>query len=137
MSGLFQGRDASPADRSPIPGTSGSDIDPRALEECRRLKKNTQYASELLALSDEQLLQCLNATVKYEGRVALTLAGLVLFGKFTAIRQHLPMMRLDYIQVTGRDWVADPAARHETVEKIGALFLIIPELIDRVLENVP
>lgn len=134
---LFQGRDDSAFDRRPIVGTSIVDVDPDALNEYRRLKKDTLYAGQLLALSDEELLKCLNATTIHQGHLVLTLAGLVLFGRFSALREHLPMMRLDYIRVEGREWMADPSIRHESVEKFGPLFLIIPELIARIVEEMP
>ena len=137
LSVLFQGQDDAATDRQPIVGTTISDVDPRALNAYRHLKKDTLYANELLSLTDEDLLKCLNATTTQRGRTVLTLAGLVLFGKFTALRQHLPMMRFDYIRVQGCEWMADPTIRHESAEKFGPLFLIIPELISQVLEDMP
>jgi hypothetical protein len=134
---LFQYRDHTKSDAKPLPGTSMQDVDGNALNEYRKLKKNTLYARVLLALSDTELLKCLNAVAEHQGRTVLTLAGLVLFGKFTALRRHLPMMRLDYIRVEGRQWVKDPASRHESVEKLGQLFLIIPELISLIVEDMP
>ena len=54
-----------------------------------------------------------------------------------ALRRHLPMTRVDYIRVEGREWVPDPDKRYQSIEKLGPLILTIPTLIGQVLEDIP
>ena len=91
----------------------------------------------MLAYSDEDLLYALGATAREDGRTVLTLAGLVLFGRAVALRRHLPMMRVDYIRVEGREWLSDPEKRYQAVEKLGALILLIPSLVSQVMQDIP
>src|SRR5262249_37204432 len=92
----------------------------------------------LLAYGDEDLLHALGALVRPEGgQPCLTLAGLLLFGSPLALRRLLPMTRVDYIRVDGREWVPDPDKRYQAVEKLGPLLLIVPALIAQVLEDIP
>jgi len=134
---FYQSRGGRSHDETPWPDTSPDDIDPEALAEYRRLRTDDASAAELLSYSDEDLLYALGATVREDRRTVLTLAGLVLFGKTLALRRHLPMMRIDYIRVEGREWVPDPERRYQTVEKLGALILVIPSLVSQVMEDIP
>ncbi len=134
---FYQSRDRKTYDETPCPDTSLEDIDPDALIGYRRLRADDASATELLSYSDEDLLYALGVTVRESGRTVLTLAGLVLFGKMLARRRHLPMMRVDYIRVEGREWVRDPERRYQGVEKLGPLILVIPSLVSQVMEDIP
>ncbi|NOX56630.1 MAG: transcriptional regulator, partial [Planctomycetes bacterium] len=134
---FYQLRGQRSYDEAALPDTSLDDVDPRAVREYRRLRNESGAESELLGYSDEDLLYALGATGRAEGRVCLTLAGLVVFGKAIALRRHLPMTRVDYIRVEGREWVPDPDRRYQSIEKLGPLLLTIPGLVGQILEDIP
>jgi len=134
---FYQGRGGKSYDETPWPDTSLEDIDPNALVRYRRLRADDASAGELLGYSDEDLLYALGATTRKEGQTVLTLAGLVLFGTSAALRRHLPMMRVDYIRVEGREWVPDPERRYQAMEKLGSLISIVPSLVSQVMEDIP
>ena len=134
---FYQARGQRSHDESALPDTSLDDVDPRALQEYRRLRVEAGTESELVGYSDEDLLYALGATARVDSRVCLTVAGLVVFGKTIALRRHLPMTRVDYIRVEGREWVPDPDKRYQSIEKLGPLILTIPMLISQILEDIP
>lgn len=134
---FFQARGRRSHDESPLPDTSTADVDPRAIQEYRRLRSEAGTESELVGYSDEDLLYALGATARTAGRTCLTVTGLLVFGTTIALRRHMPMTRVDYIRVEGRDWVPDPDKRYQTIEKLGPLMLTIPALIGQVLEDIP
>lgn len=134
---FFQARGQRSHDETPLPDTSTDDVDPRAIQEYRRLRIEAGTESELVGYSDEDLLYALGATTRVDGRTCLTVAGLIVFGKTIALRRHMPMTRVDYIRVEGREWVPDPDNRYQSIEKLGPLMLTIPALISHVLEDIP
>jgi ATP-dependent DNA helicase RecG len=136
---FYQSRGLSSFDENVIGGTTLEDIDQRAILAYRSARSGPKddSAAELLRFNDDDLLYALNGTVRDGGRTRLTLAGLVLFGKAAAIRRYLPMTRIDYIRVDGREWVPDPATRYQSIEKLGPLFIVIPQLISQILEDIP
>lgn len=134
---FYQARGQRSHDELAMPDTSLDDVDPRALQEYRRLRIEAGTETELVGYSDEDLLYALGATAPIDGRVCLTTAGLIVFGKTIALRRHLPMTRVDYIRVEGREWVPDPDKRYQSIEKLGPLILTIPALISQILEDIP
>ncbi len=134
---FFQARGQRSHDESPLPDTSIDEVDPRALQEYRRLRIEAGTESELVGYSDDDLLYALGATARTDGRTCLTVAGLIVFGKTIALRRHMPMTRVDYIRVEGRNWVPDPDKRYQSIEKLGPLMFTIPVLISQVLEDIP
>jgi ATP-dependent DNA helicase RecG len=134
---FYQSRGGGSYDETSWSDTSLEDIDPEAVAAYRRLRVDDASATELLSYSDEDLLYALGATTRENGRTVLTLTGLILFGKTLALRRHLPMTRVDYIRVEGREWVPDPEKRYQTVEKLSALIFVIPSLVSQVMEDIP
>ena len=134
---LFQGRGHAAYDESPLPGTSVDDIDENAVREYRRLRKDMNPEASELAWSDRELLHGLGATADAGAESELTMAGLLLFGKEVALRRHLPMCRIDYIRVEGKEWVPDPERRYSALELRGALLLVIPRVIAAILDDIP
>ncbi|MCA9141035.1 MAG: putative DNA binding domain-containing protein, partial [Planctomycetales bacterium] len=134
---FYQSRGSTTFDESEIKGTSIHDVDEISLSAYRKARQSQDVASELLALSDSELLYALKAVVDRNPNSPLTLAGLLLFGKQASIRRNLPMTRIDYIRVDGTEWVGNPETRYQTVEKIGPLLLIIPQIINLVLDDIP
>jgi ATP-dependent DNA helicase RecG len=93
--------------------------------------------AEELTLRDVGLLRSLNAVVERRGVIVMTRAGLLLFGKTSALRRLCPSARIDYILVDGPTWVADPAGRYQTVEIRNPLMLAVPKIIELVLQDLP
>lgn len=135
---FLQGRSHQGFDETPIPETTADDFEPRALREYRRLRADVSPSASELSLSDEELLDSLGATIIHEEKRCATIAGLLLFGKAAALRRHFPMMRVDYIRVAGREWMADPEKRYEyALEMREPLILMIPRLISQITDDIP
>jgi len=114
------------------------DFDPEALEHYRNLRRKVNPNAEELAFSDHELLQALNA-VRRENRVwKPTLTGLLLFGSRLALRRELPMVRVDYIRVAGKEWIADPDRRFETtIDMRGPLLQLVDRVLAAVMDDLP
>jgi ATP-dependent DNA helicase RecG len=134
---FFQSRGQRSFDETAVEGTSLHDVDQNAITVYRNAREIEDGASDLLRLPDSELLYALNATSDSSPSTTLTLGGLLLFGKASAIRRHLPMTRVDYIRVEGTEWVKNTDRRYQTIEKLGALLVIIPQLINQVLDDIP
>ena len=125
-------------DEMGIDGSVLDDVDPVALSAYRKVLERVSPDSELLGYSDEDLLDALGAATRGGGARQLTATGLILFGKSLALRRFFPIAaRVDYIRVEGRDWVAEPEGRYQSIEKLGPLLLTIPSLVVQVLEDIP
>jgi ATP-dependent DNA helicase RecG len=135
---IYQGRSSTHYDSTPVEGTTLNDIDPNALNEYRRRRRDINPQAIELQYSDDELLHSLNATTKARnGEVCLTVAGLILFGKEPSLRRYFPMTRADYILVEGREWVRDPEKRYTALESRGPLLLLIPRVVQQVLADIP
>lgn len=125
-------------DETPLPETSIEDFEPRALQEYKRLRKEISPAAEELTYSDEELLDALGATAVHQGKRCATVAGILLFGKSVALRKHFPMMRVDYMRVSGNEWMSDVEKRYESsLEMREALVLMVSRLINQIMEDIP
>jgi ATP-dependent DNA helicase RecG len=134
---LYHGRAPHAYDETPLPETDvTADIDPAAIAEYRRARREANPDAEELRWSDLELLRALHCTVRHDGGQVLTIAGLVLFGTTQALRRLLPMARLDYIRVPGREWMAGTEPL-QTVELRGPLLLLLPRALTTVLEELP
>jgi ATP-dependent DNA helicase RecG len=102
---MFAGRLGHGAEQVIVSGSSLADIEPRALAYYRQRMSELWPGTETTELPDMQLLTRLGATGA-GGQV--TRAGLVLFGTQAALRQHLPAVRIDLVQVAGTQWVESP-----------------------------
>lgn len=125
-------------DETPLPETSIEDIEPRALQEYRRLRSKNNPTAKELTYSDEELLDSLSAMVIHENKHCATIAGILLFGKDAVFRRHFPMMRVDYLRIAGNEWMQDAENRYEySLEMREALLLLIPRLINQIMEDIP
>lgn len=134
---LYQGRSGVPYDATPVEGTTPSDIDPAAVREYRLRRAEVNRDASELRYTDEELLHALNATTVSRGVTCLTIAGLMVFGKESALRRFAPMTRADYILAEGREWIGSPDARYSAVESRGPLMTLIPRLVQQVLADIP
>jgi ATP-dependent DNA helicase RecG len=123
-------------DSTVIPDSSMEDVDEVALKRYRSLREKVNPAAEELTYTDEELLSALGCMKEANGH-ALTLAGLHLFGKRSALRRLAPMIRADYIRVPGNEWVQDPENRFRTIDMVGPLLLLVYRLIEAVNADLP
>lgn len=137
LSVFFQGRGIKAADETVFPDGELSELDLTALSEYRAARARLSPSAAELGCSDEGLLHSLGAASRHTGHLRPTLAGLILFGKASAIRRHFPAMRVDYIRVPGREWVKSPEERFESVDILAPLMLTIPRAINAVLDDIP
>jgi ATP-dependent DNA helicase RecG len=124
-------------DTTVLDEASMADIDPEALKAYRQLRRNINALAEELNYGDEDLMISLGCAKKKSGKIALTIAGLMLFGKSAAQRRLFPMMRFDYVRVPGNDWVADPDNRFTTIDMRGPLILAVQRLFNAVIDDLP
>ncbi|MCK4416729.1 MAG: putative DNA binding domain-containing protein [Candidatus Latescibacteria bacterium] len=101
---FFQERMGSP-DAQPVKGTSITDADELAFVTFRNLRRLEKPDAPELSLSNEGILKAYNLLAQDEK--TLTAAGLLLFGKETAIRRVFPAWRLDVIRIKGTEWGKD------------------------------
>lgn len=113
------------------------DIDPGALKEYRRTRRDANPSAAELRYDDEELLFALRCVSRDDSTTRPTIAGLALFGKHSALRRYFPMMRVDYIRVPGREWVPKPDERFESIDMLGPLMDVIPRAINAVLDDIP
>jgi ATP-dependent DNA helicase RecG len=118
-------------DSTIIPDATFNDLDLSAIDEYRRTRLNQE--AEELALSDGDLLQAVGAVVGTN----ITRAGLLLFGKDAALRRFCPSARVDYILVSGPDWVPDTTEPVRSTEVRQPLLFAIPRLAGLVLQDLP
>lgn len=135
---FYQAQGTQQYDETVIEDTSLADVDRQSIELYRKYRSSLiGGSSELLEYNDEDLLYAVGATARKGDSIHLTLSGLALFGTSLALRRHMPMMRVDYIRVPGKEWVANPEHRYHTIEKLGSLIRIIPSIIELILDDLP
>jgi ATP-dependent DNA helicase RecG len=124
-------------DQSIIPDARMEDFDPAAIAAYRRDRARINPQAEILAYSDEEMLEALGMLRRIEGQSLPTLAGIVLFGKPLALRRLLPMVRIDYIRVPGNEWVEDPENRFQSIEILRPLLLALPQAEASIIDELP
>jgi len=114
------------------------DISEEAIQSYRQRRERMNPAAPELSWSKEELLYALGAASRNKnGDYSPTMCGLLCFGKDSALRRIVPMVRVDYIRVAGRTWVENPDSRFETIEMRGPLLPLIPRVIAAVLDDLP
>ena len=101
---LFVGRGFKPHDGEPILDADLEDIDPDAVAVYRRIRRNLKADASELEYDDLGLLRSLGCVVDAQGTWRPTVAGLVLFGSKAALRRVMPLHRIEYVVVPGREW---------------------------------
>lgn len=122
-----------------VDDTDLDDIDENALGFYRRLRKEVNSESEELSLDDTDLLRALGAIKKTkEGGYQLTYTGLLVFGKQMSLRRLVPSFRVDYIRISGNQWMADGNNRFEqTIDMRGPLMLMVNKACSAVMDDLP
>ncbi len=135
---MYQGRGAETFDASIIPDAEMDDIESEALLDYRATREDANPDAEELRWSDQELLQALGAIKRNaQSEWKPTVAGIILFGKRTALRRLFPMTRVDYIRVAGKEWLADPGLRFETTELRDPIFRLIRRTQAAILDDLP
>ncbi len=137
LSCLFNNRGNKTYDEAIIQGAKMSDIDPEAIEYYRFLRKRVNPTAEELLWNDEELLESLSAIIRDGNELKPTLAGILIFGNRKALRRLLPMVRVDYIRVQGKEWVENPNERFSTVDMRGSLLQLVQRVQDQIFEDLP
>ena len=115
------------------------DIDENALNFYRKLRKEVNPDAEELTLNDVDLLRELGAIKKNkQGGYDLTYTGLLVFGKQMSLRRLVPSFRVDYIRISGNQWLADGDNRFEqTIDMRGPLILMVNKACSAVMDDLP
>lgn len=115
------------------------DIDENALNFYRKLRKEVNPDAEELTLNDVDLLRALGAIKKNkQGGYDLTYTGLLVLGKQMSLRRLVPSFRVDYIRISGNQWLADGDNRFEqTIDMRGPLILMVNKACSAVMDDLP
>lgn len=135
---VFFGNSAENYDTTVIQNSSLDDISEESVELYRRLIRKVKPNAEELEFETQELLYALNAINTAKESAKLTLTGLLIFGKKMALRRLLPMCRVDYIRISGKEWVEDPDQRFEsTIDMRGSLLELLPRAIAAIADDLP
>lgn len=134
---FFQGKATDPYDSRIVVDASWEDLDPTAISAYRKARTEANPTAEELNWSDEDMLRSLAAIQKRDGVVQITVAGLLVFGKSSALRRISPAHRVDYIRVPGKAWVSNPDIGFESLDMRGPIVSIIPRIIAAITDDLP
>ena len=94
-----------------VSGTTWSDLDPLEFARLRRMVEENRGDTVLLKLSDDELARALGFTREEGGVLRPTLAGLLLVGKESALRNRLPSHEVAFQVLRGTDVVVNEFRR--------------------------
>lgn len=134
---LYHERQSRGFDETIIEGATIDDLDDEAIDEYRRARAEVDPDAEELSWDKGDLLESLHCVQRRQGVLCPNVAGLLLFGSRRALRKYFPMMRLDYIRISGREWIDDPEHPLETIEMRDPLFRLIPRGQAAIMDDVP
>jgi ATP-dependent DNA helicase RecG len=135
---LYQQRTTTPFDATVIEGSGLDDVDPDAITLYRTTRARSNPNAEELGLGDADLLRALRCLDITATGPSLTVAGLVLFGRARAQRRLLPLLRLDYVRVPGREWVPDAGERFATtLDMRGPLLTLLARAQAAIVDDLP
>ncbi len=117
-----------------LQGSSWEDLDLNAIERYRHLRERVNPEAPELLENNQEMLVALNV-VDRQKAYQPNVAGLLLFGKATALRRLLPEMRVDYVRLSGQDWSQDEFI--ETLDLREPLLYTIPKLESKILSDMP
>jgi ATP-dependent DNA helicase RecG len=137
MLSFFRGKENTSYDRTVIAHATFDDIDPQAIEAYRKSRRDANPAADELSWTDEDLVHALGGLHRLDGQLRVTIAGLVTFGKSTALRRLYPSHRVDYIRVPGNTWVKDVSAQFDAIEVRGPLVTLASRVIATILDDLP
>ncbi|MEB3330821.1 MAG: ATP-binding protein, partial [Candidatus Sericytochromatia bacterium] len=135
LAAMFAERGGRAFDTTVVPGARRDDLDPAAIAEYRRLRRNLSPHAIELSWDDDELLEAIGALTREGGQLVPTVAGLVVFGRPPALRRLFPMLRADYIRTYGTEWVAAGDARFEAQEFRLPGILLVRTLVNTIVEG--
>jgi len=134
---LYQARNARTFDATIIPDGTIDDFDDVAIEEYRSTSAKTMPDADALRWPREELLTALGCIAEEKGNTRPTIAGILLFGTEKALRRCFPLMRVDYIRVSGTEWIEDPERRFDCVEIRSPLMKAARRALAAVMDDIP
>lgn len=134
---FYQGKDASAYDTTVVQDATWEDIDLSAVEAYRSARREANPLAEELRWSDEDLLHSLGCLKRLDGKMRVTVAGLITFGRAQALRRICPAHRVDYIRVPGTQWVRDIGKEFDSTEMRGPLMTLVSRVIAAILDDLP
>jgi ATP-dependent DNA helicase RecG len=87
----------------PIEGTTWNDLDPLEFERLRRMLADNRGDEALLELPDREIARALGLFRLDGGREVATLAGLLLVGKESSLRENIPAHEVAFQVMTGTE----------------------------------
>ncbi len=125
-------------DETLVEGSSLDDLSYEAIDLYRKLRQKINPDAEELQCDDLDLLRALNC-VKQDGEQwKLTYCGLIVFGSKLALRRLMPMIRVDYIRVNGKEWVENPEERYsKSLDFRGPLITLVHRIIGVISDDLP
>ena len=114
-------------DETPVRYSSISDVDERAVQRYRQMRKKVDPDAVELEYETPELLSALGCTSK-ESPQELNMAGVLLFGNELAIKRACARARVDYIRILGNDWHA-VADQFDAVDTYAPVFLMVDKLL--------
>ncbi len=121
-----------------LPECSLEDLDDNIIELYRRLRAKVRPSAEELQADNINLLRALRVLKYQNGEYVPNIAGLLLFGKALSLRRLLPAVRVDYVRVSGSEWVEDPHQRFEySLDLRESLITLIPKIENVILDEIP
>jgi len=134
---FYQERSRQKFDQMHVYEATYDDIDPDAVSEYRKIRSRANSNAEELALDDINLLKSLHCIKEKEGRLAPTVAGLVLFGKRESLKKYLPLIQVDYIRIPGLEWIEHSDSSFDSLIYQEALIPLIPKLHRNIMSALP
>ncbi len=131
----FYSREDSP-DKAPIEGTTIADVDAESIRRYKVLREKVRPEAAELMMDTAELLRAIGCVDRTHPD-RLNLAGVLLFGTQALQRQIIPAVRVDYIRVSGNEWVKDPERSFSSVEMRGSLISVLYRAIDAVRADLP
>ena len=114
-------------DETPVKHSSLADVDERAVQRYRQMRKKVDPDAAELEYETPELLSALGCTSK-ENPQELNMAGILLFGNELAIKRACARARVDYIRILGNDWHA-VADQFDAVDTYAPIFLMVDKLL--------
>ena len=110
-------------DETPVKYSSIADVDERAVQRYRQMRKKVDPDAVELEYETPELLSALGCTSKVNPK-ELNMAGMLLFGSELAIKRACARARVDYIRILGNDWHA-VADQFDAVDTYAPIFLMV------------
>lgn len=134
---FFQGKAPDPFDKRIVKDARWDDIDPTAIGAYRKSRAEANPLAEELNWTDEEMLYSLGAIQRFDGKIQITITGILVFGKASALRRLYPAHRVDYIRIPGKVWVQNPDAGFDSIDMRGPIVTIIGRLLAAVTDDLP